>query len=188
MIDDSIPVQVYRITSTTVTVIGKTKSIKLVAFPNNFIKKTTLGIDFLATKPNAKSKDQHLFRIPEKPISKPKHIQSAENNDKNQPATLLDWILNPNNLKKPLYNIFADGTAEDDDLFAICAFMKRLPRPVSPIRRLEKLDNKLAVNTSLNKTGIVSVTVSTSTSKNNANWIWFTREWELEVFSNFSVS
>lgn len=173
VVDESIPDQIYRVTTTTVKVIGKTKSINLVAFPNDFIKKTTLGVDFLTTKSNTKSNEHDVFQVPAKPIPKPKQVHIEENGDKDQPVALLDWILNPNNLKKPLYNILADGTAEDEDLFTICAFMKRLPRPVSPIRRLEKpcqklVENKLG-NTSLDKTPIVTVTKSTSTSKNNAN-------------------
>lgn len=122
VIDDSFPDQEYRIISTTVKVIGKTKTINLVAFPNVFTNKTTLGIDFLTTKSETKSKDDDVFLVPEIPIPKPKKVPA--NDDESQPVALLDWILNPNNLKKPLYNILADGTAEDEDLFAICAFMK----------------------------------------------------------------
>lgn len=181
VIDESIPDQEYRITSTTVQVIGRTKSINLVAFPNIFTKKITLGIDFLTTKSSAEldGSEDFVFQVPEKPIprSKQKQKHSKETDNPNQPIALLDWILNSSNLKKPLYNILADGTAEDEDLLAICAFMKRLPRPVSPIRHFEKpcnkklLDTKLAANdTSNDKTQIVCVTSSTSkTSKDNAN-------------------
>lgn len=168
-IDDSIPNQEYRITSTVVKVIGKTKLINLVAFPNMFIKKTTLGIDFLTTKSKAKSNENEVFLVPE--IPKRKSVRSKENDNENNSVTLLDWILNSNNLNKPLYNILADEAAEDEDLFAICAIMKRLPRPVSPIRRLEKPANKKLVGTELSKlskekTPIVSVTSTTTTNDN----------------------
>lgn len=170
-IDDSIPNQEYHITSTVVKVIGKTKLINLVAFPNMFIKKTTLGIDFLTTKSKTKSNGDEVFLVPEIPKRKAV-VRSKGNNDENNSVTLLDWMLNSNNLNKPLYNILADETAEDEDLFAICAIMKRLPRPVSPLRRLKKPAKKLVgmelAKTSKEKTPIAPVT-STTTSNDNVS-------------------
>ncbi|XP_037048421.1 mucin-5AC-like [Bradysia coprophila] len=141
LIDETIQNQEYRVTTTTVKVIGKCKTINLVTFPDHFAQRTILGMDFLTTKSSTKSKDDAVFRVPEQPAPKSVPIPSVEIDNENQPpVTLLDWILNSNNLlKKPLYNILADGTADDDDLFAICTFMKRMPRMVSPIRSLEDL-------------------------------------------------
>ncbi len=173
LMDDSIPDQVYRITTTTVKVIGKTKLINLVAFPEVFTQNTTLGIDFLKEN-RRKSKETEVFRVPEKPAPKSKPVCAEVMEDPNEP--LLDWIFNPKNLKKPLYNILADGTAEDDDLFAICAFMKRLPRMVSPIGRLEKPssnikrvdaseDRQKNVDFTLSSTSTISAATSTTSTK-----------------------
>lgn len=179
VIDDSIPNQEHRITSIVVKVIGKSKSINLVAFPNIFIAKTTLGIDFLTTKSQDKSNEKEVFAVPA--IPKPKKVQSKENDDKNQPVGVLDWMLDSSNLKKPLYNILADGTADDEDLYAICAFMKRLPRPVSPIKHLEKPCNKKLnviklANTAKDQSPIGPAVTASSTSKQNVSLFKFTQD------------
>lgn len=171
MVDDIIPDQQYRITPITIKVIGKTKLINLVAFPNINIKQTVLGMDFVSSGSKSKTKEIESIQIPKesnhKPITQNQAIGKGHN-DKEQPVALLDWILDSNNLQTPLYNILSGGTASDQDLFAICAFMKRIPRAVSPIRRLEKpchkrlaeiksCDIKL-VNKSTNKSSIVPAT------------------------------
>lgn len=164
-IDDSFPNQKFRITSTNVKVIGRTKSINLVTFPNIFIKKTTLGMDFLTTKSKAEYKENALKKVPKKLVPSPEEVLPEQSDD--QPVDLLDWISNPNSLKKPLYNILAEGTADDDDLFAICAFMKRLPRPVSPIKHLEKpraKQSKKLVDAKLAKTPVFKIPVVPVTS------------------------
>lgn len=144
-VEDTIPHQHCRITSITVKVIGKTKFINLVAFPNINIMQTVLGMDFVSSESKSKSHMIENCEVPEQPNPKlvtPNQPTNKDIDDNEPPVALLDWILDTNNLQTPLYNILSEGAANEQDIFAICAFMKRIPRPVSPIRRLEKPRHK----------------------------------------------
>lgn len=132
--DGPTPRDDYLITSTTVSVIGKTKTIQLLAFPSLHIERTVLGIDYLSAK--------SIKANPVSPLPQTKQVPKQtkpRNNDIQKHPTdisLMDWILDYK-FETPLYNILTEETATDQDIYAICAFMKNplgCSRPVSPIR------------------------------------------------------